>query len=68
MTSPDDRVAVLEAQVALLAWLHAELVFQLQVMIKNLVGDGADPARTAALRNRAARLAQLRAAKAAAGT
>jgi hypothetical protein len=67
--TPDDeeRIANLEYQVELLAWLHNELVYEIRNLIATLTGPAArniDPARLQMLRTRAAHIAQIQAAKA----
>lgn len=66
-----ERVDVLEQHVRVLAWLHAELSFkheglvvELQTMIRQLMGGraAADPVRAEAVRQRAVRIARIRAA------
>ena len=57
-----EQVTELQQQVKTLAWLHAALVHEINVLIGQLMGGvAADPARAAALRARAARIARLRA-------
>jgi hypothetical protein len=65
-TVEEERIATLEYQVRILAWLHNELVFEIRTLITNLAGPaaaGMTPARAQMLRQRAARIAQIRASK-----
>lgn len=57
MTSAE-RIAILEQQVAMLAWLHNELVHELRVLIATQLGPGA--ARNPAVVERAKRIAAIR--------
>jgi hypothetical protein len=68
MAPDQERIADLEYQVRLLAWLHNELVFELRNLIATLTGPVGrniiDPARLQMLRTRAAHIAQIQAAQA----
>ncbi|HEY1411009.1 MAG TPA: hypothetical protein VGF36_02650 [Rhodopila sp.] len=66
MPTDEERIATLEYQVRLLAWLHNELVYEIRNLIATLTGPVArniDPARLQTLRARAARIAQIQAQK-----
>jgi len=65
--TPDEaetKIAALEYQVKVLAWLHAGLVHELSQLLNQLMGATADPSRAAALRSRAMRIARIRASQA----
>jgi hypothetical protein len=67
MAPDQERIADLEDKVAIAAWLHNELVYEIRNLIATLTGPVGrniiDPARLQMLRTRAAHIAQIQAQK-----